>query len=214
MTSKKIVEICKRLYSKDLLAGADGNISVLLGKNRILITPSGKHKAFINPSEMVVINFDGKLLKGKKPPSSEFRLHVAIYKNAPLAKCVIHAHPPHATAWTIANPHANEFPVNIMPEVILALGRVPIALYATPGTEDMAKSILPFLPRARAMLLSKHGGLSWGEDLDEAYNGIERMEHVAKTVFIAKMFGMLSSLTEDEILRLDKKRELIGPKIF
>jgi len=214
MTAKKIIDICERLYQKDLLAGADGNVSILLEKNKILITPSGKHKAFINPTDMVMIDFDGKPLKGKKLPSSEYRLHVSIYKNAPAAKCVIHAHLPYGTAWTIANPHASEFPVNIMPEVVLALGRVPIAPYATPGTDDMANSIIPFLPRARAMLLSKHGGLSWGEDLDEAYNGIERIEHIAKTVFIAKMLGMLSVLPEDEIQKLEQKREMIGPKIF
>lgn len=210
LINQAIVEVCQRLNQKGMLAAADGNISYRLSNDRILITPTGVNKAFIRPSDLAVITLDNKVLQGK--PSGERLMHLEVYKASPKAKCVVHAHPPTSIAWSVAHPEMTELPAECLSEVILSVGRIPIVKYARPGTLEMGTNLSPFLPECRVMILARHGALSWGEDLDEAYNGMERLEHSAKILRDAQLLGGLSKLPEHEVLALKELRAQLGER--
>jgi L-fuculose-phosphate aldolase len=199
-----IVEIARRLHSRGWLAAADGNISLRLSSDNILITPSGVHKGFMTADEICRITIDNRVLEGK--PSSERLMHLAVYKNAPKAVAVVHAHPPAATAWTIAHPEMTELPADCLSEVILAAGRIPFVGYAQPGTQQMGDHLVPFLPDCRLLILARHGALAWGESLAEAYNGIERLEHASVTLAYAQTLGGITRLPSAEVARLHEMR--------
>lgn len=206
----QIAEVCVKLYQKNMLAAADGNVSYRISNDRILITPSGVSKAHIHLEDIAVITLEGEVLQGK--PSSEKLMHLEVYKRAPEAKAVVHAHPPHAIAWSVAFPDLEELPANCLSEVILAAGRIPFVEYARPGTLQMGDNLQPYLPDCRLMILSRHGALSWGEDLTEAYMGMERIEHSAQILQIARSMGELTELPEHEVSALKEMRKKIGPR--
>ena len=169
LTKQKIVETCQNLHHRNMLAAGDGNVSYRLDDQRILITPSGKPKAFIRSEEMTLMTIDGEILSGK--PSGERQMHLAVYRKCPQARAVVHAHPPTCIAWSIAKPNLSELPCEALSEVILATGGIPVVPYARPTTSDMGETLSPYLPQFRVMILARHGGLSWGESLEEAYMG-------------------------------------------
>ena len=205
----QIVSICQKLYQKNMLAAADGNVSVKVSSG-ILITPSGVAKAFAKPEEMALINENNEILHGQ--PSSERLMHLAVYNQCPQARAVIHAHPTTAIAWTVAFPRDKELPGDCLSEIILATGRIPIVDYARPGTRAMGDVLLPFIRDYKVMILSRHGALSWGESLEEAYMGMERLEHSAEILYQAKSLGGLTFLPEEEKLALQEMRKKLGNK--
>lgn len=218
---KKILEVCKSLHSRNLLAAADGNISYRVSDNEILITPTGQTKAFMDQKELAIVTLDNKVLRGQ--PSSERLMHLEIYKKCPMAKAVVHAHPPTAIAWSLAFSNLNEIPYQELPEAILAAGKIPIVPYARPGTEAMGTNLLPFLPEFRLMILARHGAVCWGEDLDEAYRGLERVEHICqilKSAWELKKSAPVEwnkhqqNLPDSEIEALFELRKKIGPKVL
>lgn len=205
----EIMEISRDLYWKNMLAGADGNISMRVD-NQILITASGVQKKNLDSDKFAIVNMDGSVEYGK--PSSELLMHLEIYQSCKQAKAVIHAHPPTCIAWTIAEPTLKVLDTDCMSEVILALGKIPICEFALPGTSEMACNLKPFLPKYRAMILARHGALAWGESLEEAMNGMERMEHVAQILASAKALGGITKLPLDKINKLSQMRLAIGDK--
>jgi L-fuculose-phosphate aldolase len=208
-TAAEIVVVCQRLYEKDLLAGADGNVSVRVDDNLILITPTGVHKAFMQPQDLCLVTLDNQILHGK--PSSERLMHLAVYRKEPGAKAIVHAHPPTAIAWSIARPELKALPEDCMSEVILAMGTVPVVPYARPGTLEMGTVLESYVTHHRVMVLSRHGGLSWGETLAEAHRGMERLEHVAKILKSSHELGGLTSLHPMEVAALMQIRLGQGP---
>lgn len=209
---EQIVAACKRLYNRNMLAAADGNISFRLEDERILITPSGVAKAFIKPTEIAVIDIHGEIIDGK--PSAERLMHLEVYRRCSKARAVVHAHPPHAIAWSVQDPRIDELPSDILSEVILAAGRVPVVPYARPTTVDMGTELRAFLPQCRLMILERHGGLSWGEDLDEAVNGMERLEHSAQILWLAQTLGQPRSMPPDEVEALRAMRASMGERLL
>lgn len=207
---REIIEICSRLNSKNMLASADGNVSYRVSDDHILITPTGVNKAFLKPFDMAVIDIKNRIIKGK--PSGERLMHLEIYRQCPQARCIVHAHPPTATAWSVAHPEMKELPADALSEVILAVGRIPVIPYARPGTESMGESLRPFLPRSRVMILARHGALSWGESIMEAYNGMERLEHSAMILKAAYELGGITSLPTEELEALRNIRAKTGEK--
>lgn len=207
-----IIRLAKQLHTKNMLAAADGNISYRINENEILITPAGKPKAFLQPEDLAIITINNDILKGH--PSSERLMHLSIYQQCPKARCVIHAHPPKAIAWTIARPDLQELPSECLSELILSAGYIPIAPYARPGTQTMGDVLAPFLPSCRIILLARHGALSWGEDCQEALNGMERLEHTAEILFYAHTLGGLTPLPMEEINILREYRKKIGERIL
>jgi L-fuculose-phosphate aldolase len=207
-TADHVLEVCQRLHRRNMLAAADGNISVRLQEDLIMITPSGVSKAFMLAKDIVLMNLKGEALQGV--PSSEKLMHLTVFQNCPKAKCVIHAHPVTATAWSIAHPHLDKLPSEALSEVILATGGIPFAPYARPGTQAMGDVLKDFLPQHRALILRRHGALAWGESIEEAYRGMERIEHSAQVLMAAHQLGGITSLPEAEIKYLHEMRKKIG----
>src|SRR5262245_1610859 len=209
---EEIRAACAHLHARGLLAAADGNVSVRLADDTVLLTPSGVNKSRLVPGSLARVGLDGRILEGR--PSTERAMHLAVYRTCPEARVVVHAHPPIAIAWTLGRPALTELPSDALPELILAAGSVPIAPYARPGTEEMGAVLLPFLPEHRLLLLSRHGALAWGESMEEAVNGIERLEHSALILKAAEELGGLSPLPPLELEALRVLRARIGPRLL
>ena len=197
----EMIWVCRKLEEKGLIAASDGNVSCRLGENRLLITPSGKAKGELRPLDMLLVDLEGSVLAGDGKPSSEIRMHLLVYRKRPDVEAVVHAHPPMLTALTLANV---PFPADVLPEVWLAIGPVPTAPYATPTTEEVPASITPFVEDHKAMLLERHGSLTFGRSPKEAYLRVEKLEHAAHTLFYAYQLnrGLPSPLSEAQKTKL------------
>ncbi len=208
---RQIVGVCRQLHERGWVAACDGNVSLRHGR-KLLITPGARYKAILRPEEIAEITLDGEVLSGQ--PSSETVMHLEVYRRCPEAVAVVHAHPPTAIAWSIAFPEASELPVDAVAEVLLATGGIPFVPYAHPGTAAVAEALRPFLPDHRLLVLRRHGAVCWGESLEEAYFGIERLEHAAILLMTASLLGGLSSLPKDEVDQLRKTRLGMGPRLL
>ncbi len=206
------IETCRFLHIQGLLAAADGNVSVRLEDGRIAITPRGLPKAKVRREDFAWLALDGTVLSGT--PSSERAMHLEIYRAVPEAKAVVHAHPITAIGWSLANPEAAELPSDVLPEVILAAGRIPQVPMATPGTEAMGTNLRPYLPAHRLLILARHGALAWGESLREAAGGLERLEQVAKILLVAQAFGGAKPLAPGDLDALRALRAQLGPRLI
>jgi L-fuculose-phosphate aldolase len=195
---REMVEVCRALYQRQLLAAMDGNLSVRHEEN-LLTTPSGINKGFIQEKDILTVDFSGQVLAGAGQPTSELLLHLEVYRTRPEARAVIHAHPPIATAFTIAGLSLAE---GILPEVVLSLGAIPTAPYATTGTPEMGEAVRELLPFYDAILLEQHGALTVGHNLWEAYNRMEKVEHAAWTVWLARQLGQARTLPAEEVTKL------------
>jgi L-fuculose-phosphate aldolase len=196
-----LIRINRIVTEQGLIRSSDGNISVRLDCDSLLITPSGVYKRSMDPEDVIMIDMEGKVVRARANlhPSSETLMHLEVYRQRPDVNAVIHAHPPFSTALTISG---KPFPVEYIPEVLIALGDVPIAVYATPGTRGMAESIHDLILVHNCILLSHHGSLSVGKSLDEALIALERMEHAAHTLWISQMCGMPVPLSSNELENL------------
>jgi L-fuculose-phosphate aldolase len=188
----------------------DGNISYRLDDSTIMITPSGKPKFLLEAEEIAIIDIDGKVIEGR--PSSEMSMHLEVYRMRADAKAVIHAHPPTAVAYSIAHPDAGEVPGKSFSELIIAVGKLPIVPFQMPGSSEMGTALHPYIKDSKVMLLARHGALSFGEDLIEAYNGMERLEHSCEILLKAANFGAVTELDDQTIDQLYSLREKIGNK--
>ncbi len=194
-------EIC---YSRHLLTSNDGNISIRLDRERVLITAAGICKGRMDSDDLLVVDLTGRVMgaaKGRKP-SSETPMHLEAYKQRPDVRAVIHAHPVFATALTISG---MEFPVDILPEAIPNLKDVPVTAYATPSSHEDAGAIRPFIRDHNAILLRQHGSLTVGKNLDEALIHLERVEHVVEVFWRAKMLGRVKRIPPAELEKLRQK---------
>lgn len=183
---KDLIEICRKIESKGFIAATDGNVSCRAGRDRLLITPSGQCKGELEPDDLLLVDLNGDLLSGRGKPSTEIRMHLLVYRKRPDIGAVVHAHPPLLTAFTLA---AIPFASDSLPEVWLTIGPVPTAPYATPSTDEVPQSITPFLEHHQAILLERHGSLTLGKDLKEAYLRLEKLEHAAHTLYYAHLLG-------------------------
>jgi L-fuculose-phosphate aldolase len=200
-TKSELVEIAKRLYQRDHIGAAEGNLSVRLSDGRIMITPSGANKGYMKPEDLVICDTAGKKLQGIGRPSSEIKLHVAIYNWRPDIEAICHAHPLYATAFSAARMALDRC---ILPEVVATLGAVPLAHYGPPGTSDLPETLASLVDRYDAFLLEAHGVLTLGKSLEDAFNKIEIVERYAHILSIAQQLGEVQELSPVEIERLLK----------
>lgn len=201
---EKLVSVGNQLYERGLIAGTDGNISVRLDDNRILITPSGLPKSSLNLDGLTIIDQDGKHLQGPHSASSEYMMHTFVYRNRPDIKACVHSHPPYVTAFAVAGVQLAE---NILPEVVISIGNIPLTDYAPPGTDAVPKSLEPFIKDSNAFILRNHGLLTVGQSLDEAYHRNEVVEHYARIIHLARQLGSLDNIPSDDLHRLEKIRQ-------
>jgi len=203
----QLVEVGKRMYDRGYVASNDGNISAKVDDERVVITPTGVSKGFMTPDMMVVVNMEGKVLNGDKKASSEVFMHIQVYKDRPDVRSVCHSHPPYATGYAVAGIPLDKC---VLPEVIIALGNIPIVAYGTPGTDEFYKPVVPLLKEHDAFLLANHGALTVGKDILNAYHKMETLEHFAHITYVAQQVGNLNLLNKDQVKKLTDQREKYG----
>lgn len=202
---RDIIGIAKKVYDKGFVAATDGNISMRVMTDRIMITPSGSCLGNLNVNELVYTDFTGSVLQGNTKPSSELPMHIEIYKHRPDVEAIIHAHPSYSTAFTLSG---QTFSEPVLPEIILSLGEIPIAPYATPSSNESVLAIHDLILKHDAIILDHHGAITFGPSLEDAFYKMERLEHSATTLFAAKQLGTLNPLKPADIQKLiDIKKE-------
>lgn len=196
VSQKEMIRVCRKLDALGFVPATDGNISARLDGKRILITPSMLRKGDIKESQLLVTDLQGKVLAGRGKPSSEIKMHLYAYKMRPDIKAIVHAHPPFATAFAAAG---LDLRAPLLPEVVLTVGPVPLARYATPSTEEVPRSMAPLIKEHQALLLANHGVLSLGQSLEEALQRMERVEHLAKISFLAQALARPKYLDKKQL---------------
>ncbi|MFC4077611.1 class II aldolase/adducin family protein [Salinithrix halophila] len=194
-----ILEVGRRMHRQGLVASTGGNISVRIGEDRFLITASGVSKGSMREEHILVIDGEGKVMEGKGRPSNEFRMHVGIYRERPDTVAVVQAHPPTATAFTVAGVSLMD---PVLPEIVLSLGGIPTVSFGVPGSEDLMGKLRPYLKEHDAVLLENHGAVTLGGTLMQAWNHMEAVEMTAKIRHTARMLGTERRLTREELDRL------------
>lgn len=207
-----ICEIGRRVYNKGFAAANDGNISIRVGENEVLCSPTMICKGFMTPDDICAVDMEGNQIAGKRKRTSEVLLHLAIMKNRPDVKAVVHCHPPHATAFAVAR---EPIPQCILPEIEVFMGEVPIAPYETPGGHPFANTVVPFLKGTNTIILTNHGTVSFGAHLEEAYWKTEILDAYCRILLLAKQLGRVEYLSEQksvELLDLKKKLGFDDPR--
>lgn len=208
-----IVRIGRLMYEKGFISASDGNISARLGADRLLITPSGLHKGFLDPGDLLIVNEDGgqvsrSSFSGRKlRPTSEMPMHLEVYSQRADVGAVVHAHPPITIALTIAGiPLAD----CLLPEVIVFLGLIPTTVYATPSSEENVQAIRSLIANHDALVLQRHGSLTVGDDPIQAFMRLETVEQNARIAFMLAQLGVHNPLPADEVRKLLQQRESMG----
>jgi L-fuculose-phosphate aldolase len=191
---KRLSEVCVRLYDRGLTVSAGGNMSVRLDDRHILITPSGMNKGLVGPGDLVKVTMSGEVV-GKGKPSIETMMHLALYNGNRETNAVIHCHPLHCTVLAI---RSEKMRTDLTPEGVILLGDVPMIGYFTPGTQGLVDAVAEH-SQSKAILMERHGTVTQGKDLDEAYNRMEELEFQARLQILA---GDVPSLPEDEIWKI------------
>ncbi len=204
---ERICEIGRRMYARNLVAASDGNLSVRLEDGTILCTPSNVSKGFMQPEDLIIADASGEKVSGSGKVTSELPTHLACYEERPDVNSVVHAHPPHAIAFTLAGRSLSE---GVLPEVVAAFGGIPTSAYATPGTPEGNEVIRPLIRSCDAAMLDRHGSVTVGKTVDEAYFKLEKLEHAAQTLFAAHLLGELQPLSADEVARTLAARRAYG----
>lgn len=202
-----LCEIGRRVWQREYIASNDGNFSVRLGDDRILCTPTMTSKGFMRPDELPIVDGEGRMISGSKPPTSEIKIHLAIYRHRPDVHAVVHVHPPHATAFAVVR---RALPKCVLPEVEVFLGEIPLVPYATPGTRAFAEAAVPYLRHHNAFLLTNHGALTVGRDPFEAYYRMETVEQYCRILILASHLGDLAQLDIPAMSELLRIREKLG----
>ena len=204
---RQICTIGRRMYARGLVVAAEGNLSVRLDANRIIVTPSGACKGRLASEDLVVIDLNGNVLRGRGRPSSEIQMHLLYYRSRPDVCAVCHAHPPTATGFAAAGRALEEA---VLPEVIVCLGKIPLAPYGTPGTWELCAGLEPLVHNYDAILLENHGVVTCGPDLSTAYQRMETVEQFARVMLTAEALGGPHLLPRAEVQKLIATRPRQG----
>lgn len=203
---KDIIEVGRRLYQKGLLVSTDGNISIRLSQNEILITSSGFCKGTLTADQITKVDMNGNILSGLKP-ARDIKMHLATYRCRPDAKAIVHAHPPMTTGFAMTN---GKFDRVTLPEVLFTMGKIGITEFALATTEEVPMVVEKTLqedPDYGALILASHGALTFGNDVMEAYYKMETLEMFITATLVSKLFGnvnYLSKIQEGQVWNLVK----------
>lgn len=208
---KELVKICHKVYEKGFVSAYDGNISALTSDRTVLITRSSVCKGEVTEDDIYEVDLRGRMIRGRGKVTTEIKIHLFVYEMRRDVKAVVHCHPVFATAFSAAGEGLTK---NVFPEVILTMGKVPLCDYATPSTDDVPKSMMPYIQHAWAFLLKNHGAVTLGPDLQKAYYKMEKLEHAAKIIFIARLLGGEQEIPKNklaELLRISEEVYGIKP---
>ena len=206
---EQICDVCHKMWQKGWVAANDGNVSVKLEDGTFLATPTGMSKSFITPEKLVHIDKEGSILEAEDGcrPSSEIKMHLRCYQEREDVGAVLHAHPPVATGFAVANKALDEYS---MIETVIALGSVPVTPYGTPSTYEVPEAIAPYLGDHDAVLLQNHGALTVGADVITAYYRMETLELFAQISLNAHLLGGAKEISRENIDRLISMRKGYG----
>jgi L-fuculose-phosphate aldolase len=196
---REIARFGKMLYDRGYVAATDGNLSVRLDEERILATPTSMSKGFLRPSDMVIVDYQGRLLVGRHNVSSEIAMHLLIYKLRRDIHGIVHAHPPTATGFAAAGIALNQ---PLVCEVVIGLGSIPLARYGTPGTPELSETLEPLIPQYDAILMSNHGVVAYANTLHHAYMKMETVEHFAQIALVTHLLGRQQPLEGRDLEKL------------
>jgi L-fuculose-phosphate aldolase len=199
--ARAIVLVCHKLYDKGFVSATDGNVSARLECGNILVTPTSMNKGQVGESDLVEVRPDGSPVTLSRRATTEIDMHLFIYQQRPDVQAIVHAHPPHATGFATAHVPLSAC---LFPEVIVGLGAVPLASYATPSTKEVAESLAPHVKHADAILLANHGVVTAGSTVDDAYYKMEKVEHAAHITFVARVLGGEKPLSPGDVARLSE----------
>mgnify|MGYP006268480131 CR=1 FL=1 len=208
---QQICDIGKRIWTKGFCAGNEGNHSVKVADNRYLCTPTGISKGFLDPEDVIVCDAEGQQIepnaRGRKP-TSEIKVHLAIYKVRADVGAVIHSHPPHATAFAIAG---IPLPEAVHPEAEVFLGKVRTAKFAMPSTHDLPNSLLPLIgPETNSLLMGNHGSVSFSTDIVDAYYKLEILDAYCRILLLVHQMGRINLLNQDQMKGLLEVKQNFG----
>jgi L-fuculose-phosphate aldolase len=198
-----IVEFGKLLHANGFVAATDGNLSVRLDDERLLVTPTCICKGRMSPADLVVVDMNGNRLSGKRRVSSEIGMHLLIYRLRPEVRGIVHAHPPTATGFAASGLGLSS---PLVCEVVVGLGSIPLARYGTPGTPELTDALEPLIPQYDAILMANHGVVTFGSSLESAFMKMETVEHFAKIAVVTHMLGHAQPLGEKEVEKLNEVR--------
>jgi len=204
-----ICRIGQLVFQKGWVAANDGNITIRLDAERILATPAGVCKGMMQCDDLVIVDMKGNKISGRAERTSEIAMHLAIYELRPDIKAVVHTHPPVATGFAAAG---KSLSMGLLPEVVVAMGCIPLADYGLPGTPALTEPMLPLIPKYDALLMANHGAVCYGEDVYKAYFRMETLEHFARISLVAELLGGPKVLPRAEVDKLLDSRTRYGVK--
>ncbi|HKM09043.1 MAG TPA: class II aldolase/adducin family protein [Candidatus Methanomethylophilaceae archaeon] len=192
-----LVQFCRMLYDRGLTVSAGGNMSMMIGDSEILITPSGRNKGILEPNDLVLMGMDGEVISGGKP-SIEHRMHIELYNRNNETKAVVHCHPLYCTSLAVKE---KTLKTGLTPEGVILLGDVPMIPYYTPGTQELVDAVAANF-MSKAMLMARHGAITQGRTIEEAYNRMEELEFQAKLQIITGRARLLPPQEIEELSRM------------
>jgi len=204
-----IVNIGRLVYQKGWVAANDGNISIRLGPDRLLCTPTGVSKGMMATDDLIICDMKGNKIEGRKERTSEILMHLTVYEMRPDVSAVVHAHPPVSTGFATAGRVLNQA---LLPEVIIGLGCVPLAEYGLPGTPALTDPMLPYIPKYDAIMMANHGAVCYADEVYKAFFKMETVEHYARIALVAELLGGARVLPRIEVDKLLDSRTRYGIK--
>jgi L-fuculose-phosphate aldolase len=196
---RDLVRFAKWLHKLGYTPGTCGNLSGRMDSERLLVSPTGVSKCMLRAEDMVIVNLQGRLLAGTRKVTSEISMHLAIYATRSDVSAVIHSHPPIATAFACSGRALDQM---LCQEAVMTLGAVPLAKYATTGTDEVAASLTPYISEHDAILMANHGAVSYGATLLEAFQKMETLEHLAQVALVAHQLGSPQFLSSQQVENL------------
>src|SRR5262245_39149454 len=206
-TKRQIAELSRHAYERGYIGPGDGNISCRLSDDRIAVTPSGVHKGRLREEDIIIVDALGKKVSGKGKKTSEYLMHELCYRERPDVGAVVHAHPKYATALALAGVSLAQC---ILSESCITLGAIVTAPYATPTTDEVPNTLRPIVRCTNAIILNRHGALTLGRTLQEAYDRLEIVEHSAHITHAARTIGPVAPLPEPEVKKLQDIARAFG----
>jgi L-fuculose-phosphate aldolase len=200
----EVVKVGKMLHQRGYIAACDGNLSVRLNQDEVLVTPTAMSKGVMKSADLVIVDMSGRKLKGRRDVTSEIGMHLLIYRMRPDVNGIVHAHPRTATGFAAAGIALDQ---PLACEVVIGLGEIPLAPYGTPGTPELARTLEPLVPQYDAILMANHGVVTYGADLQSAYMKMETVEHFAQITLVTHILGRQQLLDGAELEKLVAARK-------